>query len=249
MHLDYRLNRLTAEKAGQRDQVREEAGGLLGIASDLKFHFSSGTGAKVNTSSVITNFLFSEKLKMDIGIIKILLFGVSSGFLWYVSRASLRVVRSHGFYRFFAWEMILALTLVNSGMWFTHPLSFRQIISWIFLILSLLLLWNGLSMIRSMGQSNEQRQDATLLAFEKTSVLVTSGIYRYIRHPLYGSLLFLAWGIFLKDVTWLSVSLVAVASICLALTGRADEAECIQHFGQSYEEYMSRTKMFIPFLF
>jgi protein-S-isoprenylcysteine O-methyltransferase Ste14 len=186
---------------------------------------------------------------METGIIKFFIFGIVTGYLWYLSRASLRVVRSHGFYRFFAWEMILALTLVNSGMWFTHPLSFLQTISWIFLILSLLLLWNGLSMIRSMGQSNDQRQDATLLAFEKTSVLVTTGIYRYIRHPLYASLLFLAWGIFLKDVTWLSVSLVAVATICLALTGKADEAECIQYFGPSYKEYMSRTKMFVPFLF
>jgi len=40
-----------------------------------------------------------------------------------------------------------------------------------------------------------------------------------------------------------------VATICLALTGKADEAECIQYFGPSYKEYMSRTKMFVPFLF
>jgi protein-S-isoprenylcysteine O-methyltransferase Ste14 len=185
---------------------------------------------------------------MDAGIIKFFLFGIVSGCLLYLSRASLRVVRSHGFYRFFAWEMILALILVNSGKWFSHPLSSLQIMSWIFLILSILLLWNGLYMIRSIGKPNEQRQDSTLLTFEKTSVLVTSGIYRYIRHPLYSSLLFLAWGVFLKDVTWLSVCLVAVATICLALTGKADEAECIRYFGSSYKEYISHTKMFIPFL-
>jgi len=185
---------------------------------------------------------------METGIIKFFIFGIVTGYLWYLSRVSLRVVRSHGFYRFFAWEMILALTLVNIGMWFNHPLSFLQIMSWIFLILSLLLLWNGLSMIRSMGKSSEQRQDTTLLAFEKTSVLVTSGIYRYIRHPLYGSLLFLAWGVFLKDVTWLSVFLVAIATICLALTGKADEAECIQTFGTGYQEYMKQSKMFIPYV-
>jgi protein-S-isoprenylcysteine O-methyltransferase Ste14 len=186
---------------------------------------------------------------MDVEIIKFFLFGIISGCLWYLSRASLRVVRSHGFYRFFAWEMILALILVNSSMWFSNPLSCFQIMSWIFLILSLLLLWNGLYMIRSMGKPNEQRQDSTLHTFEKTSVLVTSGIYRYIRHPLYSSLLFLAWGVFLKDVTWLSVCLVAGATICLVLTGKTEEAECIQYFGPFYKEYMSRTKMFIPFLF
>jgi protein-S-isoprenylcysteine O-methyltransferase Ste14 len=186
---------------------------------------------------------------MDAGIIKFFLFGIVSGCLLYLSRASLRVVRSHGFYRFFAWETILALVLVNSDMWFSNPFSFLQIISWIFLILSLLLLGNGVYMIRSMGKPNKQRQDNTLLTFEKTSALVTSGIYRYIRHPLYSSLLFLSGGTFLKNITWPSLCLVAVATICLALTGKADEDECIQYFGSSYKEYMSHTKMFIPFLY
>ena len=186
---------------------------------------------------------------MDIGIIKFSLFVILSGCLWYISRASLRVFRSHGFYRFFAWEMILALILLNSGMWFSNPLSIFQIMSWIFLVLSLFLLWKGVYIIRSTGKPNAHRQDSTLLTFEKTSVLVTSGIYKYIRHPLYGSLLFLAWGVFLKDITWLSVCLVIMATFCLNLTGKADESECMQYFGKPYEEYMLHTKMFIPFLF
>ncbi|MFZ1976565.1 MAG: isoprenylcysteine carboxylmethyltransferase family protein [Bacteroidota bacterium] len=88
-----------------------------------------------------------------------------------------------------------------------------------------------------------------MLEFEKTSTLVTSGIYRYIRHPLYASLLFLAWGAFLKDITWFSISLTATATLCLGATAKADEAECVRSFGTSYKEYMSRTKMFIPFFF
>jgi protein-S-isoprenylcysteine O-methyltransferase Ste14 len=39
-------------------------------------------------------------------------------------------------------------------------------------------------------------------AIEKTTILVTTGAYRYIRHPLYSSLLFLAWGIFFKAPSW-----------------------------------------------
>jgi protein-S-isoprenylcysteine O-methyltransferase Ste14 len=35
----------------------------------------------------------------------------------------------------------------------------------------------------------------------------------------------------------------------LIATARADEAECIRFFGASYEQYLERTKMFIPFLF
>ena len=176
-------------------------------------------------------------------------FALVSAWLLYVSRQSLRVPRSHGFYRFFAWEAILALILVNCRAWFSEPLSILHILSWVFLAVSLILLAQGLYLIQVAGKPGSHRQDATLLSFEKTSALVTSGIYRYIRHPLYGSLLFLAWGAFLKEVTWYSVCLVMAATLCLVATAKADEAECIRYFGSSYEEYMRRTKMFVPFLF
>jgi protein-S-isoprenylcysteine O-methyltransferase Ste14 len=186
---------------------------------------------------------------MDSGFIKLVLFGIVSGYLWFVSRASLRVVRSHGFYRFFAWEAITALILLNMSMWFSHPFSVFQIVSWILLSVSLYLLGNGIALIRAQGKSTAQRQDSSLYDFEKTTALVTSGIYQYIRHPLYGSLLFLAWGVFLKDVTWFSICLAVLATVFLTLTGKADEAECLQYFGASYKDYMVRTKMFIPYIF
>jgi protein-S-isoprenylcysteine O-methyltransferase Ste14 len=177
------------------------------------------------------------------------LFAVASGGLLSVSWKPLRVVCSHGFYRFFAWEAILALILVNIGAWFFDPLSILQIVSWIFLFVSLVLLEQGVYLILVAGKPSSQRQDDTLLEFEKTSTLVTTGIYRYIRHPLYGSLLFLAWGAFLKELTWYSVCLVVVATLCLVATAKADEVECVQYFGLSYKEYMTKTKMFVPFLF
>ncbi len=116
-------------------------------------------------------------------------------------------------------------------------------------MVSLLLLAQGLSLILRIGKPDANREDETLLPFEKTSVLITVGLYRYIRHPLYGSLLFLAWGAFLKHPAWYSECLVAVATVCLIATAKADEAECLRHFGSPYLEYMSRTKMFIPYLF
>jgi len=186
---------------------------------------------------------------MENGTVKLLLFAGVTGCLLYVSWRSLRVVRSHGFYRFFAWEGILALIQVNSRAWFSNPLSVLQVLSWIFLLGSLVLLGQGVYQIRATGKPSSQRQDDTLLSFEKTSALVTSGIYRSIRHPLYGSLLFLAWGAFLKDVTWYSVCLVALSTAFLVATAKADETECIRYFGSSYKEYMTRTKMFIPRLF
>ncbi len=183
---------------------------------------------------------------MSSGTLRILLFVVISLWLAYVSRKSLRVAGSHGFYRFFAWEALVALVLLNIDVWFSDPLSIRQIISWIFLLVSLALLGAGVHFIRVAGNPSGDRQDATLYTFEKTSALVTSGIYAYIRHPLYGSLMFLAWGAFLKEVTWYSVGLASMATLFLVATAKADEAECIRFFGSSYKDYMRRTKMFIP---
>jgi protein-S-isoprenylcysteine O-methyltransferase Ste14 len=139
--------------------------------------------------------------------------------------------------------------LISSAVWFSDPFSIRQIVSWIFLLMSLILLAQGLYLIRVAGKPGNQRQDSTLLSFERTSTLVTSGIYHYIRHPLYGSLLFLAWGAFLKEVTWYSVCLVVAATVLLIVTAKIDEAECVRYFGTAYEEYMKRTKMFVPYLF
>jgi protein-S-isoprenylcysteine O-methyltransferase Ste14 len=95
----------------------------------------------------------------------------------------------------------------------------------------------------------EREAEPQLLAFEKTSTLVTTGIYHYIRHPLYSSLLLLTWGIYFKAPDWLGVLLALVATLFLVATARADEAECLRFFGSAYRAYMKQTKMFVPFVF
>jgi hypothetical protein len=50
-------------------------------------------------------------------------FILGSAVIIYVSRASLLAPRSHGFCRFFAWETILALTVLNLDHWFTHAFA------------------------------------------------------------------------------------------------------------------------------
>jgi protein-S-isoprenylcysteine O-methyltransferase Ste14 len=177
------------------------------------------------------------------------LFVVASIVLLVVSRRALRVFRSHGFYRFFAWEAILALVVINSSVWFADPLSLLQLASWGCLLVSLLLLVPGGYQLLAQGKPTRRREDDTLMDFEKTSVLVTSGLYGYIRHPLYGSLLFLAWGAFLKGPAWYCWCLIVIATAGLVATAKADEVECQRYFGPAYKEYMGKTRMFIPFVY
>jgi protein-S-isoprenylcysteine O-methyltransferase Ste14 len=169
--------------------------------------------------------------------------------LAYVSRNSLLHVRSHGFYRFFAWEAILGLILLNLEYWIADPLSFHQVLSWICLLAATYLVVHGFIFLGQMGKQDDRRVGETLYAFEKTTSLVTKGAYRWIRHPLYSSLLFLAWGTYLKWITWPGFALVLIATLCLAATARVEEGENIKFFGPSYAEYRKHTKMFIPYIF
>lgn len=185
---------------------------------------------------------------IHLSAMRILVFVLGSILIIYVSRASLRVLRSHGFYRFFAWEAILALALLNVEVWFDDPFSWHQLISWPLLVISAFLVIHGLQLLKEIGQPSSERDDAPMLELEKTTTLVTTGAYRYIRHPLYSSLLFLAWGIFFKDPSWVGGGLTLAATVLLAATAKVEEAENIRFFGPAYQEYMQRTKMFVPFV-
>ena len=164
---------------------------------------------------------------------------VSSGITWF-SWPYLRNLRSHGFYRFFAFESIVGLLLVNVNYWFDQPFSALQIVSWILLYLSIVLVIPGFYLLHQLGKPKD--------GIEDTTVLIKTGIYKYIRHPIYGSLLLLSWGIFFKSVSLLSGGLALVATVFVIATARVEEAENIRKFGEAYIAYIKTSKKFLPFL-
>ncbi len=182
-------------------------------------------------------------------MVKAFIFVVLSALLAYVSRASLKAPRSHGFYRFFAWEFILALVLLNIEQWFRDPLSFHQLASWALLAATFVPGVPGIHLLITQGTPDAQRRDdVSLIGIEKTTRLVTTGVFKYIRHPLYCSLLLLAWGAFFKDPSWRGGCLALGATAFLLATAKVEEAENVRYFGAAYRAYMQKTKMFIPFL-
>ena len=129
----------------------------------------------------------------------IAIFAVLSISIIIISWRTLFTIKSHGFYRFFSWECTAWLLAVNYKFWFENPFSVNQIISWILLIISGYLVIAGLITMKKFGKQKEIRDDKKLYKFEKTTELVDKGIFKYIRHPLYSSLMFLTWGIFFKN--------------------------------------------------
>jgi protein-S-isoprenylcysteine O-methyltransferase Ste14 len=179
---------------------------------------------------------------------KFAVFIVVSVALYHISRESLRSYRSHGFYRFFAWEAVVALILLNLNIRAYQPSSAHHYLAIACLVLSGILGIHGFLLLHRDGRPGNQRDDPTLLTVEKTTALVTSGAYKYVRHPLYSSYLLLTWGSFLFIPSRPAGLLACVATLSVIIAARVEERENLQYFGTAYHDYMKRTTMFIPFV-
>jgi len=174
--------------------------------------------------------------------IKVVIFVIGTmGLIFFSWQASLKEKRYHGVFRFFGFASILALVLLNSAYWFKNPLSPFQIVSWLLLLASIMVAAHGFFLLKKMGKPQGQ--------MENTTVLISRGLYKYIRHPLYLSLILLAAGAFLKKPSLPGEVLVIVNIFSMIATARVEEKEMLAKFGPAYAAYMKKTKMFIPFLF
>lgn len=183
-------------------------------------------------------------------LVQISVFIVGALLLTLISWRALAHAKTHGFYRLLAWLGILALLVLNAPVWFDNRYALHQLCSWLALFSSLLILFAGIYQLRSAGQADSTiRADRELFAFEQTTQVVDSGIYRWIRHPLYCSLLLLSWGIALKQLIPMTLLIALFSSVCLYLTARQDERECVAYFGSAYRDYMRRSRLFIPYIF
>jgi len=83
-------------------------------------------------------------------------------------------------------------------------------------------------------------------ATRERHVLVTSGPYRWVRHPLYtvGSSMFISFGMMADN--WFIAGMGVLAFIGMAIRTPKEEANLIEKFGDEYREYMKRTGRFLP---
>jgi protein-S-isoprenylcysteine O-methyltransferase Ste14 len=77
--------------------------------------------------------------------------------------------------------------------------------------------------------------------------LITQGIYRRVRHPMYAALLLYGVAYALVIPNWVAgpSNLVAFA-VLFALRVRAEERMMLEQFGHEYTAYMARTKRLVP---
>lgn len=83
----------------------------------------------------------------------------------------------------------------------------------------------------------------------KTHTLVTSGPYRWVRHPLYamGMIAYLGFALLAENA--LIAAIAVVGFLLLNVRLPREEARLIERFGDEYRDYMRRTGRFLPRVF
>jgi protein-S-isoprenylcysteine O-methyltransferase Ste14 len=101
-----------------------------------------------------------------------------------------------------------------------------------------LAIWARVHLGRNWGMPMTQRVEPEL---------VTSGPYRFVRHPIYSGLLTAMAGTALVN-NLLGLIVVAALAAYFYYCGIVEERNLTTTFPKAYPEYRSRTKMLIPFL-
>jgi len=82
---------------------------------------------------------------------------------------------------------------------------------------------------------------------KENASLITTGAYRYIRHPMYFSVLVMMLGVVLSKPTILSLFIYVLLVITLFLKAQKEEVLWMEQSSE-YRNYMQQTKKIIPFV-
>ena len=76
---------------------------------------------------------------------------------------------------------------------------------------------------------------------------VTRGFYRYSRHPIYVTGVFMLLGVSIISVSWvfLLFTIIFVVGVTRPYFIKIEEAQCLGHYGAAYREYMNRTPRWV----
>ena len=85
--------------------------------------------------------------------------------------------------------------------------------------------------------------------YKEDQTLVTTGPYKYVRHPIYTSMILM----FIGTILYYGSLFVSIFFIILAITfilrTREEEEIMLKLFGEKYAEYMKRTKRLLPLIY
>lgn len=99
-----------------------------------------------------------------------------------------------------------------------------------------LLVWAGLNLGRNLTPLPKPKRDAKL---------VTSGVFAWVRHPIYTALMLLTFGTSLERGDLIALVLSLCLAILLEFKSRREETWLLEQFSD-YAAYRARVKKFFP---
>ncbi|MFA6532747.1 MAG: isoprenylcysteine carboxylmethyltransferase family protein [Patescibacteria group bacterium] len=84
---------------------------------------------------------------------------------------------------------------------------------------------------------------------KKNHELITNGIYKYVRHPIYGALLIMPTGALIVSGSYTFIVCFIFILFAIEIFAKREEKLLTKHFGKKYIEYKKTTKKFIPFIY
>jgi protein-S-isoprenylcysteine O-methyltransferase Ste14 len=131
--------------------------------------------------------------------------------------------------------------LWQAHFWERSPQTWQLALSIVLFLLAALLSWTG---ARALGR--QWRLDAGLSADHE---LITFGPYRFVRHPIYTSMLCVLFGTgFLITPWWLLLPAFLILIAGTEIRVRIEDNLLASQFGEGFVEYKRRVPAYIPFL-
>lgn len=88
---------------------------------------------------------------------------------------------------------------------------------------------------------------SVMISIKEQQTLVTDGIYRWMRHPMYTAFYILHIAVFFLTSNWfIGLTWLAGLTVIIALRVNREEAMLLARFGDQYHHYMKGTGRFIP---
>jgi len=106
-----------------------------------------------------------------------------------------------------------------------------------FLLWGLLLVWTFRNLGNNLTDTVVTRRNHTL---------VTTGPYRFVRHPFYLAFALAVLGLSLAAANWFLFLAGCIPFAFVVLRTPIEEAKLIERFGDEYRDYMKRTPRFVP---
>ena len=137
---------------------------------------------------------------------------------------------------------VLAYTILwQSRFWKRSPTGWQMALAVAFFAVAGLLAWKS---TRALGR--QWRIEAGLSADHE---LIMSGPYRWVRHPIYTSMLCMLLATGLMTVPWpLHLLTITIMLAGIQIRVRAEDALLASRFGEQFQEYRRAVPGYIPFL-